>query len=445
MGKRNSSITDLNDLSKEELIARVKQLETHVKQLQDIIAKSNSATSSHQKVAAEKHPFDFSKYNKRHVALKLMYLGWNCQGFAVQEDTANTIESSLFQALLKTRLIESRETSNYHRCGRTDKGVSALGQVISIDLRSTAISGVGVKPHDGATAAGMDKSEIPYVRILNKVLPLHIRVLAWSPVASDFSARFDCIQRSYKYCFPKGDLNINAMNEAASLLLGEHDFRNLCKMDVGNGVTNYTRNISEAVIVELEASSEESGYRMHKLTVTGKAFLWHQIRCIMAVLFLVGQGKEKPDIVSQLLDVEHCPRKPQYSMASDFPLMLFDCNYEDLIWRYDRVEHVSNLQHLQELWTQHSVKALVIRQMLNYLENKDDLAAQAVRCQSVSLVQGHKSKVYKPLLQRHKCESLEDRIEHYVKRRKIERPQQTNNTNSQRETEVVSEDKDNIT
>jgi len=51
------------------------------------------------------------------------------QGFAVQEDTEKTIEAALFQALLKTRLIESRATSNYHRCGRTDKGVSALSQV----------------------------------------------------------------------------------------------------------------------------------------------------------------------------------------------------------------------------------------------------------------------------------------------------------------------------
>jgi len=51
------------------------------------------------------------------------------QGFAVQEDTEKTIEAALFDALLKTRLIESRATSNYHRCGRTDKGVSAFSQV----------------------------------------------------------------------------------------------------------------------------------------------------------------------------------------------------------------------------------------------------------------------------------------------------------------------------
>jgi len=47
----------------------------------------------------------------------------------VQEDTEKTVEAVLFDALLKTRLIESRATSNYHRCGRTDKGVSAFSQV----------------------------------------------------------------------------------------------------------------------------------------------------------------------------------------------------------------------------------------------------------------------------------------------------------------------------
>lgn len=76
----------------------------------------------------------FHRYNTRHIALKILYLGWDYQGFAAQEDTEKTIETALFEALLKTKLIESRETSNYHRCGRTDKGVSAFGQVDNISL-----------------------------------------------------------------------------------------------------------------------------------------------------------------------------------------------------------------------------------------------------------------------------------------------------------------------
>ena len=48
------------------------------------------------------------RYNTRHVALKFAYLGWDYQGFAAQDDTNRTIEAVLFDALLKTRLIESR-------------------------------------------------------------------------------------------------------------------------------------------------------------------------------------------------------------------------------------------------------------------------------------------------------------------------------------------------
>lgn len=58
----------------------------------------------------------------RHVALKILYLGWDYQGLAAQEDTDETIEAHLFKALTMTKLIEERTKSNYHRCGRTDKG-----------------------------------------------------------------------------------------------------------------------------------------------------------------------------------------------------------------------------------------------------------------------------------------------------------------------------------
>lgn len=77
-------------------------------------------------------PFDFSAHPRRHVALRLAYLGWAYQGFAVQENTDNTVEARLFEAVLKTRLIQDRQSSNYHRCGRTDKGVSAFSQVRSL-------------------------------------------------------------------------------------------------------------------------------------------------------------------------------------------------------------------------------------------------------------------------------------------------------------------------
>lgn len=76
--------------------------------------------------------FDFFKYRQRYVALQIMYIGWNYHGFARQDTTEETIEGKMFAALRKVRLIpEDAEIGSlkYSRCGRTDKGVSALGQV----------------------------------------------------------------------------------------------------------------------------------------------------------------------------------------------------------------------------------------------------------------------------------------------------------------------------
>lgn len=48
-------------------------------------------------------------------------------------------------------------------------------------------------------------------------------------------------------------------------------------------------------------------YSMLMAVITGSGFLWHQIRCIMGVLFLIGQEKEQPDVVLELLDVVKNP------------------------------------------------------------------------------------------------------------------------------------------
>ena len=59
------------------------------------------------------------------------------------------------------------------------------------------------------TLTGDKSTEIPYMHILNNVLPDDIRVLAWAPVGPDFSARFSCLQRTYKYFFPRGNMNVD--------------------------------------------------------------------------------------------------------------------------------------------------------------------------------------------------------------------------------------------
>ncbi len=210
--------------------------------------------------------------------------------------------------------------------------------------------------------------EIPYPSLLNRLLPPDIRVLAWCPAPPvDFSARFSCRERRYRYFFTQpafppiphhfepgtqskngqstakdGWLDIGAMRKAAKLFEGLHDFRNFCKVDPSKQIANFERRIFYADIEEVDdstkglnfvngpnflpAGSTASGNpKVYTFTLHGSAFLWHQVRCMVSVLFLVGQGLEKPSIISELLDVEKNPRRPTYEMASDTPLVLWDC------------------------------------------------------------------------------------------------------------------------
>jgi tRNA pseudouridine38/39 synthase len=213
------------------------------------------------------------------------------------------------------------------------------------------------------------EDEIQYAALLNRLLPPDIRILAWCPSPPlDFSARFSCRERRYKYFFSQpafhptpnhlemqykppaqmkdGWLDIEAMREAAKYYEGLHDFRNFCKVDGGKQITNFERRIFHADIEEVEDHSSTLVHvngpeflpagplqgtgkgdtpKIYTFTLHGSAFLWHQVRHMVAILFLVGQGLEKPSIIAELLDVAKNPRRPTYEMASDTPLVLWDC------------------------------------------------------------------------------------------------------------------------
>ncbi|KAF7242222.1 tRNA pseudouridine(38/39) synthase [Varanus komodoensis] len=429
---------------REKLLKRVQELEETVQRLEAKLWESKEPIHTGMNLPASgkpkkrlQRPFDFSAYDQRHVALKIAYLGWGYQGFASQENTNNTIEQKLFEALGKTRLVESRQASNYHRCGRTDKGVSAFGQVISLDLRSNFSK---TKPEDATkNKATKTTEEIHYTHILNQVLPPDIRVLAWAPVEPSFSARFSCLKRTYRYFFPQANLGVCLMNTAAQKFVGTHDFRNLCKMDVANGVTNFQRTVLKAEVqpVDKEATEQQNPFQMYQFEVTGQAFLYHQVRCMMAILFLIGQRMEKPEIIDELLDIEKNPRKPQYSMAVEFPLVLYDCEFENIQWIYDRKVQEFNVTHFQQLWANHAVKTHMLYSMLKGLDfakiptepdsrnNTTVLWREItppIHNQISALIEGVKARNYKPLMDRPKCEGLESRISHFVRRGRIEHP-----------------------
>lgn len=271
--------------------------------------------------------FDLSAYHQRHVALQLMYSGSTFQGFARQDNTDNTIERHFFDALARVKLIPAQwdyRNLKYSRCGRTDAGVSALGQVVALLLRSKS------KVEDPLPR---EDEELDYPQLINKNLPREIRVLGWTPVGEEFSARFSARYREYKYFIVNegGRLDIPRMLRAGRFFLGEHDFRNFCKLDV-MAVRTFRRTILDFRIDPV-AALRYADRQVLAVTVRGTAFLWHQVRCMMAVLLLVGEGLEEPEVIPTLLDPQRTPRKPQYCMAPEEPLLLYDCGYEGLRFR----------------------------------------------------------------------------------------------------------------
>ena len=375
------------------------------------------AAEKKQKKAAK---FDPGKYSTRLIALKFAYLGKNYNGFEYQSSAKMpSIEEELWKALVKSCLIFPERPDEvdfgpweYSKCGRTDRGVSAFGQVIAIRVRSNRplpkepqqplpqgggegedviMTEAAQQAAEKDAAAPVDAEhqkpewdhiadEIPYCRVLNRLLPPDIRVMAWAPVLPpNFSARFSCRERQYRYFFTQpafapmpssleppltgkakqennqkqGWLDIAKMRQAAKMFEGVHDFRNFCKIDPGKQITNFSRRIFEADIVEVKDVESDLPYlglpefqppaaaggagadgsshpKVYYFHVRGSAFLWHQIRHMVAVLFLVGQGLEPPSIIQQLLDVEKNPRKPNYVMADEVPLVLWDCIFPKL-------------------------------------------------------------------------------------------------------------------
>lgn len=399
---------------------------------------SHANKLNQEDMATTKKRFDFTRYKQRHIALKILYFGWDYDGLAEQESSKNTVEHYLFEALIKTCLVESRNKCNYNRCGRTDKGVSSRGQVVNLCVRSNLTDesdprNIGLFTPDGYNGTGQvnnNVAELEYTNMLNNVLPDHIKAIAWAPVRKEFSSRFDCKSRSYSYIFPVGDLCIESMRTAASYLVGSHDFRNLCSFDLKNGVTNHTRVIESVDIHPIKSISEnesnlDNPYSFREIVIVGQAFLYHQIRCIMTILFLVGTRRESSEVVRDLLDLNKCSSKPNFNRSSSLPLCLFDCSYRPndipLGWRYD-VRSLSNvIKQLKSLWLVYKTKVMLIEKSLAELEgvaDKMDIPRQ--NCwKDFKLEHDTMSDTkYIPILKRPRDDTLESKLELLAKKRK---------------------------
>lgn len=268
--------------------------------------------------------------------------------------------------MMTAKLIPSPGVANYSRCGRTDSGVSATGQVLGCTLRTSSNKIVDGK--------GDSEISLPIGIILNSLLPQEIRVIGVADAPEGFNARFDCKYREYNYYFPRGNLDIDGMRRAASLLKGTHDFRNFCKKDPSKNVENYERTILESRIDSLNPNDDARPDAMFKFVIRGTAFLYHQVRCTMAVLYLVGEGKEVPEIVDYLTAEENLLEdwRPTYQMASEIPLVLVDCgfdaiNFEDAgqeSWREEMDKRTQ--KHFWGLWKDKMNQMLTVRSLLNF-------------------------------------------------------------------------------
>ncbi|RCI14469.1 hypothetical protein L249_6103 [Ophiocordyceps polyrhachis-furcata BCC 54312] len=443
---------------------------------------------------------DRSRYSTRYIALKLAYLGKRYGGFEFQAmSNQPTIEEELWTALTKACLVfpdgeeevVQFDCCEYSKCGRTDRGVSAFGQVVGLRVRSNRPV---PRRRDEADVRDMNSEEVNeegetppfddvadelcYPRMLNRILPRDIRVLAWCPSPPDgFSARFSCRERQYRYFFtqpafapspqlarpgavPPGWLDLAAMRDAAKCFEGEHDFRNFCKVDPSKQITNFCRNIYEADIVEADKASSALSYlqdpdcinagngshhpKVYYFLVRGSAFLWHQIRHMVAVLFLVGQGLEKPSVVSQLLDVEAQPSKPTYAMADEVPLVLWDCVFPDgnayatnkledsLRWVYVGDEQVGDkfgpfgvMDSMWRLYREHKMDELLAHQLLQQVARRGPTTGRGRgdddNKRSVALFEGGNGGrlggKYVPVMEKSLTQSPEEQNEKYAKRK----------------------------
>ncbi|GMT13392.1 hypothetical protein PFISCL1PPCAC_4689, partial [Pristionchus fissidentatus] len=392
---------------------------TDMKRKHDAIVGDGAETKKMKQL----RPFDFAAHPKRKIALRFFYYGWKFDGLVQQNNTENTVEKHLMDALIKTRLIENPDECDLSRCGRTDKGVSAFKQVAALVVRSSTIDDTSFWSPDSSEETrekySKEAEELPYLKMLNGVLPSSIRVTAWAKVPLSFSARHACSSRIYKYSLPRANYALCKMRAAAALLVGHHDFRNFCQIDMNAARVemSYVREIVSVTVDEIRPSTPHSRYDLLELTVVGTGFLWHQIRFIVGVLHEIGLGNEDPSLVSSLLDVSLTPRRPVYQMAVDSPLCLFDCKFEregQAVQWTTAEEKVfeKNFSHLQREWAEAATRARLLENMMRELAAESRGGGAEVD-EDRGLTEFVQDKArggeYVPFSKRKTCDSLEEK------------------------------------
>jgi tRNA pseudouridine38-40 synthase len=224
------------------------------------------------------------------VRLVLEYDGSDFHGWQ-QQPTVRTVEGVLRDAIRQVTGEEPRCSA----AGRTDAGAHSHGQVVGVPLSSEW------EPRRLGTA-------------LNAVLPVDVAVRHAERADPGFHARFDALHRTYRYVVVSrrerapllrrhawqvtGDLDVEAMREAAGLLNGTHDFAAFGRSPRPHGST--VRTVQRATVRRAAApvADETPAY---VIEVSADAFLYGMMRAIAGALVAVGRGRLSLDEVAAML------------------------------------------------------------------------------------------------------------------------------------------------
>jgi tRNA pseudouridine38-40 synthase len=236
------------------------------------------------------------------LSLTLEYDGTPFHGWAAQPGLA-TVEGVLREALAQT----FSAVANLAVAGRTDAGVHALANVVSVDVE-------GGPPPERAAAA------------LNPRLPDEVTVVAAEPASGDFHARFSARSRTYRYrLFTRATpspfearrswwlphpLDEERLRAAAALLPGEHDFRAFTPTQTQHAV--FARVVERA---EWVRRGEHLDFE-----IAADSYLRHMVRSLVGTMLELG-----PERLAPLLD--GCPRADAGRTAPPWGLYLVTVCY----------------------------------------------------------------------------------------------------------------------
>lgn len=205
--------------------------------------------------------------------MHISYDGTNYHGWQRQPN-GNSVQAEVEHALGKLNKQERVITTG---CGRTDAGVHAQKFYLHFNIEN-----------------GIADMEEMFFR-LSHILPRDIGVHEIFAVHEKAHARFDAVERSYEYhlhqkrnpfirCYSTyyyPHLDVDSMNEAASLMLKEKDFATFCKAGGGQKTT-----ICDLRRAEWEVRNERLVFH-----ITADRFLRNMVRAVVGTLVKVGQGK----------------------------------------------------------------------------------------------------------------------------------------------------------